>query len=73
MKSIITLLILLNFVVFGQDSSLIKLNWSTTYPAVDSSNNSLTADSKNTAIDRDGNLCVLVDEFSDEFPFYKFK
>ncbi|MFZ0454225.1 MAG: SBBP repeat-containing protein, partial [Ignavibacteriaceae bacterium] len=73
MKSSIALLMLLNFVVFGQDSSSIALKWGATYPAVDSSDNYLTADSKNTAIDRDGNLCVIVDELSDEFPFYRFK
>ncbi len=73
MKSIIVILILFNFAAFGQDSSLIQLKWSTTYPAVDSSNNYLTANSKNTAIDKEGNLYVVVDELSDEFPFFRFK
>ena len=73
MKSIIVLLILFNFVAFGQNSSSIQLNWSTTYPAVDSSDNFLTANSKNTVVDYVGNLCVVADELSDEFPFYRFK
>ncbi|MEJ2615308.1 MAG: SBBP repeat-containing protein [Ignavibacteriaceae bacterium] len=73
MKSIIVLLILFSFVAFGQNSSSIQLNWSTTYPAVDSSNNFLTANSKNTAVDNAGNLYVVADELSDVFPFYRFK
>ena len=73
MKSLIALLILLNIAASGQDSSPIQLKWSVNYPVVDSSNNYLTADSKNTAIDQDGNLCIVADELSDEFPFYRFK
>ena len=73
MKSIIALIMLLNIAVFGQDSSSIQLKWRINYPFVDSSENYLTADSKNTAVDNEGNLCVVVDELSEQFPFYRFK
>ena len=73
MKSIIIFLILVNFNAFGQNSSPIQLKWNTNYPFIDSLNNQLTADSKNTAVDNQGNVCVVVSELSDQFPFYRFK
>lgn len=73
MKSKIIFVILINFAAFGQNSSPIQLKWNTNYPPIDSLNNYLTADSKNTALDNEGNVCVAVSELSEEFPFYRFK
>ncbi len=73
MKSIIAFFLLVNITAFGQDSSPVQLKWSSSYPVVDSSNNYLTADSKNTVVDKDGNFYLLVSVISDEFPFYRFK
>ncbi len=73
MKSILTFILLLNISISAQNSSQIQLKWSASFPAVDSSDSYLSANSKNTAIDNEGNVCLFVSELSAEFPFYRFK
>ena len=73
MKCLVTFLFFLNITILGQNSSSVKLKWEKNYPSVDSSINYLSSNSKNTAVDKDGSLYLLVSTISDDFPFYRFK
>ncbi len=82
MKSILAFLFLICINLYGQNTASVKLEWVKNYPEIDSLNNFLFVDStnsylsgnsENTAVDKNGNLYLLVNIHSADYPNYTFK